>query len=148
MDTVKKIQLICPKCKHEFQCNVGALEEQKVNLSNRLTEIYKWIAQYKYLPEDVKKQSKNIKERKGKIIQLEEIKKELSAVNAKLRIVRKEIEIQEFKIFRNIVKEFYGEKEFQKCIDEMHEREKAYQIKDTMGIDYYSSASGKHINKI
>ncbi len=148
MSNVKKVQLTCPKCKHEFQYNIGVLEDRRRVVQAELVNINQWLTNFNQLPTNVKKQAKNVKERKDKVLLLEQKKMEICEINSKLRLARTEIESQEFRIFKRIIKEFYGEKEFKKCIDEMQEREKAYNIADTMGIDYYSSATGKHINKI
>lgn len=148
MSNIKRVQLICPKCKYEFQYNIGNLEEKRRVVQAELVNINQWLTNFNQLPTNVKKQTKNVKERKDKVLLLEQKKTEICEINSKLRLARTEIESQEFKIFKGIVKEFYGEKELKKCIDEMQEREKAYKIVDTMGIDYYSSATGKYINKI
>ncbi len=148
MGNVKRVQLICPQCKYEFQYNIGVLEDKRREIQAELVNINKWLTNFNQLPTEVKKQSKNVKERKDKVLLLEKKKSEICEINSKLRLARTEIETQEFRIFKGIIKEFYGDKEFKKCIDEMQEREKAYKISDTMGIDYYSNATGKHVNKI
>ena len=52
------------------------------------------------------------------------------------------------KNFKNVIKEIYGEEQYKKCLDEALKRSEAYEISDTMGIDFYTRSGGKHIMKI
>lgn len=145
---ITRVQLTCPKCKYEFQYNYGKLEEKVRNLGIEIQKVTKWLAEFKKLPLNVRLQAKNKKEKSEKIVLLQALRLEKMQLNAQKKLIHDVMDKDNFEILKGIIKEFYGEKEFERCINEMIERGKAYNVQDTMGIDYYSNASGKHIKKI
>lgn len=148
-ENIKKhrwVQITCPKCKFEFKNNLGAMELRKKELGLKLYEIKNELKKIKILPVNVKKEKqleiRQLKKKQNQIIE------ELQQLKFSSQIVHNELNRQHEKLLKEIIKDFYGQKEFERVINELVEREKAYNVSDTMGIDYYSSTNGKHINKI
>lgn len=140
------VQLTCPKCKYEFKNNLGAMELRRKELGIQVYKIKQELKKYKVLPIKIQQ------EKRLEIRQLQkkyrEITEELQQLKFNSQIVHNELNRQHEYLLKDIIKDFYGQKEFERVINELIEREKAYDVSDTMGIDYYSSAKGKHINKI
>ena len=62
--------------------------------------------------------------------------------------LKQQEDITNYYNLKMIIKEFYGDQEYKRCIDEMLRRSEAYDIKNTMGIGFYTRRKGEHIRKI
>lgn len=140
------VQITCPKCKYEFKNNLGAMELRRKELGIQVCQIKEELKKYKVM---------SIKAQQEKRIEIRQLKKKYRKITEELQqlkfssqIVHNELNRQHEKLLKEIIKDFYGQKEYERVINELVERERAYNVSDTMGINYYSSASGKHINKI
>lgn len=140
------VQITCPKCKYEFKNNLGAMELRRKNLGIQVYKIKQELKKYKVLPIKVQQKERiEIRQLKKKYT---EITEELQQLKFSSQIVHNELNRQHEKLLKQILKDFYGQKEFERVINELVEREKAYNVSDTMKINYYSSTNGKHIKKI
>ena len=53
-----------------------------------------------------------------------------------------------YHLLKNVIKDFYGNDEFEKCINEVLKRGKAYNLNETMGIENYTHSKGTIIKKL
>ena len=142
--TLKRVQLICPNCKHEFPYNKIALDK-RINLIGQLIfEKGKLIKKIKKIPDNIRND--------GEIKRLEKEKEYYKLMISDLKFKRELLKKQEddvlLKNLKDIVKETYGEEQYKKCLDEALKRSEAYDIKDTMGINFYTRTGGKHLKKV
>lgn len=145
INEVKKVQLVCPKCKHEFNFNLGDLDKQILELGRDILSISRQLAEFKTLSSE--EQTKKLYWRKQAIYGLEKKKEQLKKLKIKSKAVHDEVTRTNYHILKNVIKDFYGDKEFERCINEVIERGKAYKISDTIGIDNYTHSKGIVIKK-
>lgn len=72
----------------------------------------------------------------------------LSDLKLKRNILKEQEDIVIFKNLKDVIKEKYGYEQYEKCLDEALKRATAYNIKDTMGIDFYTRAGGERVKKV
>lgn len=143
---VKRVQLTCPICKHEFPFNLGDIDTRAMELGRDISSINKQLAEFKTLP--IEEQKRKLGWKKKTIYKLECLRKECKELKIKSKGVHDELTRQNYSIIKQVIKEFYGDKEFERCINEVIERGKAYNISSTMGIDNYTHSKGKVIKKV
>ena len=146
INEVKKIQLVCPKCKYEFSFNLGDLDKQILELGKDIQSMLKQLAEFKLLPSE--EQSKRLHWRRQVIYGLEKKKEQLNKLKIKSKSVHDEVTRINYHLLKNVIKDFYGNKEFERCINEVIERGKAYKISNTMGIENYTHSKGTIIKKV
>lgn len=143
---VKKVQLICPKCKHEFSFNLGEIDTNILELGRDIQSISRQLAEFKTLPE--KEQRKRLYWRKQTLFALEKKKEQLKQLKIRSKSVHDEVTRMNYHLLKNVIKDFYGNDEFERCINEVIERGKAYKISETVGIDNYTHSKGTVIKKV
>lgn len=143
---VRKVQLTCPKCKYEFPFNLGDLDTRKQEVGQAIQSIMKQLSEYKTLSPDEQKSKAEWKRKTS--YKLNCLKEEYSKLKTKAKGVHDELDRQNYSILKQVIKEFYGFKEFERCINEVIERGKAYNIGSTMNIDNYTHSKGTIIKKI
>ncbi len=146
INKVSKVQLTCPKCKYEFSFNLGNLDTQIIILGQDIQSILKQIAEFKTLP--IKEQKEKYYWKKQAVLALEKKKEQLKKLKTKSKAVHDEITRMNYHILKSVIKEFYGNEEFERCINEVIKRGKAYKISETMGINNYTHSKGSIIKKI
>ena len=124
---------------------MGKLDEHLKELGQEIQNINRQLASYKKLT-NVKPEQEEW--RKRAICKLKYLTKEYSNLKAKSKAVHEQLNKDSLKIIKEIIKDFYGDKEFERCINELIEREKAYTIDSTMNLDYYTRSKGALIKKI
>lgn len=143
---VKKVQLTCPKCKYEFSFNLGDLDSEILELGRDIQIMTKQLAEFKLLP--IEQQKEKLSWRRKVIYGIEKKKEQLSKLKIKSRAVHDEVTRMNYHILKNVIKDFYGNAEFERCINEVIERGKAYKLNETIGIDNYTHSKGTIISKI
>ena len=142
--TPRNVQLICPNCKHEFPYNKNALDKKINKIGQLIHEKVKLINKIKKIPDDVRNDDE--------LKRLEQEKNYYELMIFDLKQKRENLKDQEdrtnYENLKMVIKEFYGKEEFLRCMDETLRRSKAYEIKETMGLDYYSSSTGNSIRKV
>ena len=146
INKVSKVQLTCPKCKYEFSFNLGNLDAQIMTLGKDIQSILKQIAEFKTLP--IEKQKEKYYWKRQAVLALEKKKEQLRNLKIKSRAVHDEVTRMNYQLLKNVIKDFYGNKEFERCINEVIERGKAYKISETMNKDYYTHSKGTLIKKV
>lgn len=142
----KSVQLTCPQCKYEFPFNLGVLDTRIEELGRNIMSINKQLSEYKLLSIEEKKEK--LEWKRKTVYKLECFKKEHKDLKIKSKSVHDEMVRQNYKILKEVIREFYGLKEFERCINEVIERGKAYNISSTMGIDNYTHSKGTVIKKV
>lgn len=143
---VKKVQLICPKCKYEFSFNLGEIDTNILELGRDIQSISRQLAEFKTLPEI--EQKKRLYWRKQTLFALEKKKEQLKQFKIRSKSVHDEVTRMNYQLLKNVIKDFYGNDEFERCINEVIERGKAYKISQTVGIDNYTHSKGTVIKKV
>lgn len=146
INEVRKVQLICPKCKYEFSFNLGDLDTQILELGRDIQSITRQLAEYKTLSEE--KQKEKYKWKRQTIFALEKKREQLKKLKIKSKSVHDEVTRMNYQILKNIIKDFYGDDEFERCINEVIERSKAYKLNETMGINNYTHSKGTVLKKV
>lgn len=142
--TLKKVQITCPQCKHEFPYNKASLDKKIAWVGKRINEYNKLISSLSKIPEE--------KLNKEEFKRLNKEKERLQDMLVDLKLTRETLKAEEdrnvFNNFKEVVKEFFGKDEYFRCLDEALRRSASYNTENIMGIDYYSSATGKPIRKV
>lgn len=146
INKVHKIQLTCPKCKYEFSFNLGDLDTQIMNLGKEIQTITRQLAEFKILSKE--EQKAKLYWKKQTVFALQKKKEQLTKLKIKSKSVHDEVTRMNYHILKNVIKEFYGNEEFERCINEVIKRGKAYKISETMGINNYTHSKGSIIKKI
>lgn len=146
INKVKKIQLTCPKCKYEFSFNLGDLDKQILELGKDIQSITRQLAEFKLLSKSEQKEKEFW--RKQTIYALAKKKEQLNKLKIKSKSVHDEVTRINYQLLKNVIKDFYGNEEFERCINEVIERGKAYKICDTIGISNYTHSKGTIVKKV
>lgn len=143
---VKRVQLTCPKCKYEFKFNLGELDTEILELGRDINSILRQLAEYKTLSKEEQKERMNWK--KQTEYALAKKREQLKNLKIRRKSVNDEVTRMNYHLLKNVIKEFYGNDEFERCINEVIERGKAYNISDTIGINNYTHSGGSVIKKV
>lgn len=141
---LRNAQLTCPNCKYEFPYNKNALDKKINKIGQIIHDNAKLITKIKNIPDEVR----NDNELKRLIKENDYYNLMLFDLKQKRENLKQEEDRTNYENLKMIIKEFYGEKEYLRCIDEMLRRSKAYNTEDMMKIGFYSSSSGKVISKV
>ena len=115
------IGIVCPNCNYEFKNDVD-------NIKNRIDEINATIkdieAQLGILKNATAEEQEARKQWKTNAYTKKRyLEKELFELKVKYKKLYEKREIKKFEIFRQIIKDFYGEKEYERCVEELSARE-------------------------
>lgn len=141
---VKNIQITCPNCKYEFPYNKRALDKKINNIGLKIFENAKLIKKISAIPDE----SRNDEELKRLKKENDNYKIILSDLKTKRETLKENEDITNYYNLKAIIKEFYGDKEYQRCLDEMLRRSSAYEVEDMMKLGFYSSSTGRPIKKV
>lgn len=141
---LKNVQLTCPNCKYEFPYNKNSLDKKINKIGQIIHEKDNLIKKLKKIPDDIRNDNE--------IKRIEKEKEHYSLMLFDLKQKRENLTQEEertnYNNLKGIIKEFYGEKEYLRCLDEMLRRSEAYDIEQIMKLDHYSSSTGNPIKKI
>lgn len=146
IEEVKKVQLTCPKCKYEFSFNLGELDLKIIELGMEIQSILGQLAEFKKLSKE--EQKEKLYWKKQTVFALNKKREQHAKLKAKSRAVHDEVTRMNYRLLKDVIKDFYGNYEFERCINEVIERGKAYKINETIGIDNYTHSKGTIIKKI
>lgn len=146
INKVSKVQLTCPKCKYEFSFNLGDIDTQIMTLGKDIQSIVRQIAEFKTLP--VEEQKEKYYWKKQAMLALEKKKEQLKKLKIKSKAIHDEVTRMNYQLLKNVIKDFYGNEEFERCINEVIERGKAYKISETMKKDNYTHSKGTLVKKV
>ncbi len=127
---IKRFQIHCPKCRHEFVWNMDDLEQEREKLKKRHGVISKMIADMKAQNSpDALGFSKEFKRLKAESTQLIERMTELKSIKKNNEAITDEIFNREFK---DLIRERFGEEEYCKLLEMVQERLKPIRTEQIM----------------
>ena len=115
-------------------------------LGKDIQSIVKQIAEFKTLP--IEEQKEKYYWKKQAILALEKKKEQLRKLKIKSKAVHDEVTRMNYQLLKNVIKDFYGNEEFERCINEVIKRGKAYKISETMKKDNYRHSKGTLVKKV
>lgn len=138
-------QLRCPKCGHEFGYDNGYYDRNSERLGHEIADINRQLAQHKLLPFPEQKRRTDWCLRTKKA--LAEKQEQLGELKAIRKAADQQIKYAEAVIFRDLVKERLGEKEYMKLVLEAEKEMDAYKISGQMWHEY-SRTRGQSVTNI
>lgn len=140
-----KYQMVCPKCRHEFTYDNGYIDKNIVRLGAEIQEIIIWFAQYKLLSPAEKAKKKAYKDRLS--LDMAEKQKELSELKAIRKVCDQQIKHYEYTVFKELVKERYGEAVYKEFLEKVTAELEAYKVSGLM-LHEYSRKGGKSVTGV
>jgi hypothetical protein len=140
------LQMTCPHCKHEFPYDNGKLDMQISKLGQRIHEINAELTRIKAMSFTERK--KRERTRRLLAVELTEANVKIGELKAVRKACDQQIKFFEYQTFKNIVKEKYGEAEYQKIIAQVQEELKAYKISGMMLHEYTRSNAKANVTSI
>lgn len=143
-----KYQLTCPKCRHEFAYDNGYYDKNIEKLGHELHEMSIQLAQYKLLPPAEKRRKQAWRD---KLILNKAVKtKELSELKAIRKVCDQQIKSYEHLVFKELVKERYGEAVYKDLLEKTDAELAAYKASGLMRHEYSrkGGAGVTSINKL
>lgn len=142
-----KYQMTCPKCKHEFAYNYGAIEDEIRQNGIEIQALKEKLAEFKILPRE--KQREMTADRKYWVRKIERLAKRSAELKAIRQMAHGTVEVYVEKNFKRLVKEEIGEARYVELWDKARQEAQSYNISDTAKVPY---SSGKKpvtsINKL
>lgn len=142
-----KYQITCPKCKHEFAYNYGAIEDEIRQNGIEIQALKEKLAEFKVWPYSKKKEySEN---RKRWSLRIESLAKRNAELKAIRQMAHNTVEVYVERNFKQLVKEEIGEARYVELWDKARQEAQSYNISDMAKVPY---SSGKKpvtsINKL
>ena len=135
--------MTCPKCKYEFTYDNGYYDKHITRLGNEIRDIQLQLAEHNTLPYHIKMSRTEWWNRAKR--SLAEKQKELAELKAIRKVCDQQLKSYEYQTFKNIVKEFVGEEQYHKFIEQMKEDLEAYKISGLMRHEYTRSNSKSNV---
>jgi hypothetical protein len=139
------IQLVCPKCKYEYQYDNGYYDTNIALLGIEIKTIIDQLAQHKLKPKQVQYNNTDWWLNAKKALSIKQ--KQLAELKAFRKLADQQRKKQEHEAFKNAVKEICGEATYQKCLDLMKKNIESYGIIDMSKVEY-TSANGQGVTSI
>lgn len=144
------IQMTCPFCKREFPFDNGNLDREIARLGVRVSQLHKRLSELKLLPKE-RRNSATKKERDSLINELRDREGKLAELKSYRKSADQQIKAYEYQLFKNAVKDKYGEEDYKKILYQVEEELEAYKLSGLMRHEY-TKAAGKtavtNINKL
>lgn len=137
-----KYQMTCPKCRHEFTYDNGYIDKNIVRLGAEIQEMGIWFARYNMLSPAEKAKKKAYRDRLR--VEMAEKQKELSELKAIRKVCDQQIKHYEYTVFKELVKERYGEAVYKEFLEKVTEELAAYNASGLM-LHEYSRKGGKSV---
>lgn len=138
-------QLRCPKCGHEFGYDNGYYDRNIERLGHEIADLTRQLAQHKLLPFPEQKRRTDWWLRTKKT--LSEKQEQLGELKAIRKAADQQLKYAETVIFKELVKERLGEKEYRKLYEAAEQELEAYKISGQMWHEY-SRAHGQSVTNI
>ena len=141
------LQMTCPFCKQEFPYDNGRLDREISMKGQRIHEITRRLSEIKYM--DKRLWSKATwKERKRLTLELSQLKVEIAELKAVRKACDQQINSFSYQMFKEIVKERYGETEYRAILDQVEEELKAYKISGLMRHEYTRAPGRSNVTSV
>jgi ribonuclease D len=139
------VQLVCPKCRYEYQYDNGYYDTNISRLGIEIQDIIKQLAEHNMKPKTVQYANTDWWLRTKRALTIKQ--KELTELKAFRKIADQQRKRAEHEAFKNAVKEVCGEAAYNKCLEIMHKDIEPYNMSDTSRTAY-TSADGKGVTSI
>lgn len=141
-----KYQLHCPKCHHEFAYDNGYYDKNIHRLGQEINHIMLQLQNFKSLPLEERKRKKQWRLQMTKI--LEEKKIEISELKAIRKGADQQVMRAKYEIFKEIVRDRYGEQAVLEMLKEADKELEAYKVSGLMVHEYTRSNSKSNVTSI
>lgn len=141
-----KYQMTCPKCHHEWHYDNGYYDDNITRLGIEIQEIILQLQKHKQLPksEQYARTEWWLSAKKA----LTAKQKQLAELKALRKIYDQQTNHYVFEYFKQAVKEYYGDKGYQMCLDRALKDAEAYTTADMMKKPYTRSNSMSDVTSI
>lgn len=135
-----KYQLTCPKCHHEFAYDNGYIDKNIARLGHEVREIQLQLAEHKLLPkaEQRKRTAWWLSAKKA----LAEKTKDLADLKAIRKVSDQQVKHYEHLVFKEFVKERFGEAAYKELLEMTDKELQAYQASGLMRHEYSRRGGG------
>ncbi len=134
-----RYQMRCPECGHEFTYDNGYYDKNIARLGVEIRDLMLQLAEHKKLPwPEQKRRTDWWLDTKKKLTVRQ---KELAELKAVRKVCDQQIKAMEHQIFKNLVKEKFGEEVYRKLLEQAESDLEAYKISGLMRHEYTRSGS-------
>ena len=141
---LKKVQITCPNCKHEFTYNKIGLENKIKKMGIEIHNIGMTINGIKKMPEE--------KINKSEIKRLEKQRRNMEKLLSDYKLIRETLKENEDKVvfenLKNAIRQIGGEELYKLCMDTALRDSKAYNIDEMMCVKNNVHNDGGSLQKI
>lgn len=141
-----KYQLHCPKCHHEFAYDNGYYDKHIHRLSQEIIVIEQQLQGYKLLSSKERKQKERWRTQVVKT--LEEKQLEISGLKAIRKGADQQVMRAKYDIFKDIVRDRYGEQAVLEMLEETDKELEAYKVSGLMWHEYTRSNAKSNVTSI
>ncbi len=138
------LQMTCPYCKREFPYDNGKLDAEISKIGQRIVAINKRLGEIKYGHHD----DDTWREKKQLVKELNGLQVRISDLKAVRKAGDQQIKSYEYVLFKEAVKDRFGEAEYRKILDQVTEELQAYKVSGLMRHEYTRSNSKKDVISI
>lgn len=125
---LKRVQITCPRCKHEFPYNKNALDKKIALNGKRIDELNHKLKYINSMPKD--------KINKEEYNRIKYLYKTYSDLNADYKLIRETLhDNEDLTVFNNLklaIKEIYGDEAYKLCMDKALRESNAYTTEKNM----------------
>lgn len=141
-----KYQLTCPNCHHEWHYDNGYLDDNIARLGVEIRDIIAQLAEHNQLPkaEQYARTEWWLSAKKALAVK----QKQLAELKALRKVTDQQIKAYEYQMFKEIVKEMYGEEVFKQILAKVEEELKAYTLSGLMRHEYTRSSHKTGVTSI
>lgn len=140
------VQMTCPYCKKEFPFDNGKLDREISEIGQRIAEINKELSSIKCASRAVQKAREG--HRKVLVLELKDLQVKLSGLKAVRKSSDQQIKAFEYMIFKEIVKDRYGEKAYHEILEAVEQELQAYKASGLMRHEYTRSGAKSNVTSI
>jgi hypothetical protein len=142
-----KYQITCPKCKHEFAYDYGAVEAEYRRNSSEVQELHAKIAEFKLMPPARQKEFAHNK--KLWVRNLARLAKRQAELKAAKKLAHDATADYELRNFKSLVKDEIGEARYVELWDMARKDAESYKIADMAKAPYSNGSKPvTSINKL
>lgn len=140
------LQMTCPFCKKEFPYNNGELDSRISRLGQEIAELTTELAALKLKPLAERKAREGY--RSVLVAKLTGKQKEISELKAVRKVADQQLKWAEYVIFKEFIKDEFGEAAYRRIIEKVNKEMQAYKISGLMWHEYTRSRSKANVTSI
>ena len=141
-----KYQLHCPKCNHEFAYDKDYYDRNIARLGTEIFNLTKQLQHHRTLPwPEQKRRTEWFFRTKEKIAEKQE---ELAGLKAIRKVADQQVKHAEYMIFKELVREQYGDEAYKSLLAKMEKELEAYKVSGLMLHEYTRSNSLSNVTSI